>query len=97
MRSGDGAVGLGSRCGARLAAPAAMASVYIAGHDAAMGAGRGDKVEIDSPLAGQPPRQRRDHRAAGQPRRSIIALRRADFTERVEHDRPRRCRCSRHG
>ena len=52
--------------------------------DAAMGAGTADAAKIDAGLGGEPPRQRGDGDAAGEPRRAEIAFRRAHFKERIE-------------
>src|SRR5262249_4884358 len=57
-----------------------------AGDNAAMRAGRNDAAKVNAGFAGEPPRQRRDNYAACKRRRSEVALRRADFMERIELD-----------
>src|SRR6266576_3613271 len=56
----------------------------IARHDAAVRTGRRNGGEIDASFRREPARQRRHTPAAGQPRRTVIALRRAHLEERIE-------------
>src|SRR5262245_60424805 len=61
----------------------------IARHDAAVRAGRRNGGEIDASFRREPTRQRRHASAAGEPRRAVVALRRAHLEERIELDRRR--------
>src|SRR5262249_5640678 len=79
----------------------ARGGLDIARHDAAVRTGRRNGGEIDASFRRKPARQRRYAPAAGQPRRTVIALRRAHLEERIELPRRRRrLRCGarrRHG
>ena len=68
----------------------ARGSLDIARHDAAVRTGRRNGGEIDAALHREPARQRRHASAAGQPRRTVVALRRAHLEERIELHRRRR-------
>src|SRR5205085_2188680 len=54
--------------------------------DAAVRARTLDVRQVDAGFAGEAACQRRDHRAAGKPRRTIVAVGRADLTERLHFE-----------
>jgi hypothetical protein len=61
-------------------------SFHVAADDPSMGSGGAHARKVDPCLADKPPGKRGYNRAACEPGRTVIALRRAHFAERIEPD-----------